>query len=353
MKQILLNLFILSVLASGHAGADSIAESIPEIDCLIEPITEVKLSSPVSGVLDTIHVDRSDLVKKNQIAATLKSDIEELSVKTSAENLRMSKKEHKRSVELYREKAITLSEKEEAEHQKNLYELELKNAKANLALRQIRSPIDGVVVDRYKMPGEYVEDEPVIKIAQLDPLRVEVVSSVENFGLIRKGMHAQIIPEYGKFDNLVAKIVVVDQVIDAASGTFGIRLELQNKGNKVPGGLKCKVRFFTEEEDADYTYRISHKGNTINLASATDIADVLDGTDLEIPVGNGNEACNSIGSFNSRDELLQLIDELGSNIIASDIREDVVKKTPISFLQVYLKPLQMQNLMLQKSTRKA
>ncbi len=235
------------------------AEPIPEIDCLIEPKTVVNLSSPVSGVLDTIMVDRSDVVSKNQIVATLKSDLEELNVKTSTENLRLSTKEYQRAVELYREKAITLSEKEKAEHEKKLYELELKNSRATLALRQVRSPIDGVVVDRYKMPGEYVEDKPILKIAQLDPLRIEVVSTVENFGKIKKGMHAQITPEYGEFDDLIAEIIVVDQVIDAASGTFGIRLELKNEGNKVPGGLKCKVRFFTEEEDNKYTGKSSEK----------------------------------------------------------------------------------------------
>jgi hypothetical protein len=32
-------------------------------------------------------------------------------------------------------------------------------------------------------------------------------------------------------------------VADAASGTYGVRLELPNPGNRVPAGLKCKVRF--------------------------------------------------------------------------------------------------------------
>jgi multidrug efflux pump subunit AcrA (membrane-fusion protein) len=36
---------------------------------------------------------------------------------------------------------------------------------------------------------------------------------------------------------------IVDRVVDAASGTFGIRLEIPNPGNRIPAGLKCKVRF--------------------------------------------------------------------------------------------------------------
>ena len=36
---------------------------------------------------------------------------------------------------------------------------------------------------------------------------------------------------------------VVDRVVDAASGTFGVRLELPNPNYALPAGLKCKVRF--------------------------------------------------------------------------------------------------------------
>ena len=40
-----------------------------------------------------------------------------------------------------------------------------------------------------------------------------------------------------------ARVTVVDRVVDAASGTFGVRLELPNPDYRLPAGLKCKVRF--------------------------------------------------------------------------------------------------------------
>ena len=40
-----------------------------------------------------------------------------------------------------------------------------------------------------------------------------------------------------------ARVKVVDRVVDAASGTFGVRLELPNPQGAVPAGVKCKVRF--------------------------------------------------------------------------------------------------------------
>jgi multidrug efflux pump subunit AcrA (membrane-fusion protein) len=38
-------------------------------------------------------------------------------------------------------------------------------------------------------------------------------------------------------------VVVVDKVVDAASGTLGVRLELPNPDNKIPAGIKCRVTF--------------------------------------------------------------------------------------------------------------
>ena len=243
---------MLFVPLSLHAAPSSDI-SVAEIDCLLEPNMTIELSSPVAGVLDKVLVDRSDKIKKGQIVALLKSEVEKVQVRSSEEKVNLSRVESERAIELYADNVITLSEKELSDHELKINELELERSKAILERRKIRSPIRAVVADRYLMPGEYVDDNPVVKIAQLDPLRVEIITSVDFFGKIKKGMHAHVTTELESINNnLVAKVVLVDRVIDAASGTFGIRLELRNKRSKIPGGLKCKVKFFTDEEEAAY-----------------------------------------------------------------------------------------------------
>jgi len=56
-------------------------------------------------------------------------------------------------------------------------------------------------------------------------------------------MKARVFPEEPIGGQYTAKVVIVDQVIDAASGTFGIRLELPNRKYKIPAGLRCQVNF--------------------------------------------------------------------------------------------------------------
>jgi hypothetical protein len=38
-------------------------------------------------------------------------------------------------------------------------------------------------------------------------------------------------------------VKLIDRVFDAASGTFGLRLELPNPGNRLPAGLRCRIQF--------------------------------------------------------------------------------------------------------------
>ncbi|MCJ7499724.1 efflux RND transporter periplasmic adaptor subunit, partial [bacterium] len=66
---------------------------------------------------------------------------------------------------------------------------------------------------------------------------------VSMLGFIKEGEKVEVIPEEPLGNTYIGKIKIVDRVLDAASGTFGIRIELSNKDLSLPAGLKCRVRF--------------------------------------------------------------------------------------------------------------
>lgn len=113
------------------------------------------------------------------------------------------------------------------------------------------SPIDGVVTERLLGPGEYRnEQNPILTLAQIDPLRVEVFVPTSQYGRIRIGSSAQIHPQQPIGGSYPAVVTVVDQVLDAASGTFGVRLALPNPALQLPAGIRCKVQFETQDPAA-------------------------------------------------------------------------------------------------------
>ena len=97
-------------------------------------------------------------------------------------------------------------------------------------------------MERKRDPGEYAEEPPeILELAEIDPLRVEVYAPVRLLGRISVGSRARVVSEVG--DEQEARVVVVDRVVDAASGTFGVQLEFPNPALEVAAGLKCSVRF--------------------------------------------------------------------------------------------------------------
>ncbi len=98
-------------------------------------------------------------------------------------------------------------------------------------------------MERFKVVGEYIDDEAVIRLAQLDPLHVEVIVPVLERGKIRVGMQAKIFSDIKDEKGWTATVAQVDQVMDAASGTFGVRLTLPNPDYIIPAGLRCNLKF--------------------------------------------------------------------------------------------------------------
>lgn len=241
-----------------------------EFDGLIEPRLVVKVGSNMSGVLESVTVDRGDMIRQGQVIATLQSGVEKATMelaKVRAESeaaiyarkteLEFALRNQERIRDLYEREALSFQEWDEVETRRILAQISLSEAVENKRLAEmeyqralevynrtsIRSPLTGVVVERFLNQGEYIEDQPVITIAQINPLYVEVVMTVDSLDLVKVGMEAMVRPESPVGGLYTAKVIVVDRVVDAASGTFGARLELPNPDYRLPPGLKCRVIF--------------------------------------------------------------------------------------------------------------
>ena len=215
-----------------------------EMECLLEPHLVANVGSPVEGTLNQVLVDRGSAVGKGQVVARLNSSVEAANLELRMAQEEFGKRKVERNKELFSKELISANEKDEIETQTRIAGLEVKQQQQVLEQRSKRSPLNGVVVERFLGPGERVANEkPILRIAQIDPLNVEVIAPVELFGAIRPGMAAEVSLDPLLSGVYKARVVVVDRVIDAASGTFGVRLELANPGNKIPAGIKCRARF--------------------------------------------------------------------------------------------------------------
>lgn len=259
----------------GASFADERAElSGRDFDCLIEPRVTSKVSAAVPGIISEVLVDRGDIVQAGQLIAKLEASVEEAAVEvarvradndmqtqstlTRAEFLRkkssrLEKLRPNNTVseaaydEAIAEAVVAEFNAREARSNLELARVELRRAKSQLNQRHVRSPVSGVVVERVLSPGEYRNEQShILTIAQIDVLNVEVYVPITHFGQVRVGSRATVTPEDPVGGKYTATVTMLDRVLDSASGTFGVRLELPNSDYLLPGGLRCKIRFQTD-----------------------------------------------------------------------------------------------------------
>jgi len=242
-------------------------------DCLIEPSAVVDVTTREEGVIEEVAVSRGDTIKKGQVLARLESSVEKVAVNIARARAKMQsgvdsqkarvvylRAQKGRIDSLFDKKAIPLHEKDKANTDLILARAELREARENLELAQlekeraegilarrtINSPIDGVVVNVLLDAGESVEEHSIMTIAEVDPLYVEVILPDDMYGLVSVGTQAEVTPLIRGGEKLHTSVVVVDKVIDAASNTFGVRLELENTDYVLPGGIRCDINFLTD-----------------------------------------------------------------------------------------------------------
>lgn len=248
-------------------GLLAFAGQAAPLACLIEPSQVVDIGSPVVGVIATVAVERGDAVRRGEVVATLRREVERanLSAASSRSEVQAELRAARAAAELARSKLVRAEDlrrqnfisevaveqaRSEAEvayrrvdavrEQQRAAASDTETARSQFALRELAATIDGVVVDRFLNPGERVDDKPILRIARLDPLRVELVLPLSDLGRLKAGDTVQIKPDYPGATRKTATVERVDKIVDAASRTFRARLTLPNPDHGVLAGVRCQ-----------------------------------------------------------------------------------------------------------------
>jgi len=263
----------LSIARINQVSAGTVVLS--DLDCIVEPSIVADLGSSVPGLLETIHFDRSDYVSEGVVLAELESGVEKAalalaekaaSLSTAVElrkmNAGLGYRTAERNQALFQKASISSQTMDQVKTESRLAQLQVQQerdnrelaeldavrAQAALNRRIIRSPFAGSLTQRYKSVGEYVEGEPVFQLAKLDPLHIEVIVPLQHLGLISVDMLGEITLTAPGFEDRTLKASVrrIDTVADAASATYGVRLEMSNTDLTIPAGVRCQIDFVTQ-----------------------------------------------------------------------------------------------------------
>ena len=236
--------------------------------CLIEPDRWADVGSPVVGIVEQVMVERGDSVRGGQVLVKLRSSVEQAQqtvadtraqadaeVRAAAVAVDLAQQKHKRAQSLEAKAFISpqaleqsRSELELAQHrlkqaqvQQRIWNEESRLAQAQLGQRTVKSPFDGIVAERFVSAGERVDERPLLRVAVVNPLRVELMVPAAQWGRLKIGDTLTVQPELPGAGPANARVAQIDRVLDPASNTFRVRLTLPNPGHQLPAGLRCRV----------------------------------------------------------------------------------------------------------------
>ncbi len=243
-------------------------------DCIIEPTQVIEVRSAVSGIIDSVLVHRGDHVRKGQLLVTLDAQVERSSadaarlksqaigeLQVAEAKLAAATIKVNRNQSLYQENFVSAQARDDAEADRRTAAAEVQQARENAAIaqaqyqqaeeelkrRELRSTLDGVVMEQNLYPGSAVDGvegkKPILKLADISALRAETRLPLGLYEHVKTGSVATIKPEAPLKGQYSGVVKVIDRVVDMASGTFGVVAEFKNPTLSIPSGVRCTMSF--------------------------------------------------------------------------------------------------------------
>jgi len=215
------------------------------------PKTQIKLSFKTGGIIENISADEGDSVKKGQILAGL--NLAEIKAgHNNARNIFLkTKRDLERIHNLYRDRAATLEQFQNATTAHEVAKSNLEIARFNLDHSVIKAPFKGKILKRMAEVNEIIgAGYPVF-----------VFGSTENQWVVKAGVSARDAvhlelkdPARVRFDSYPAEIfqaavTEISQAVDPASGTVEVELEIRDRGFRLMAGFVALADILPQKKE--------------------------------------------------------------------------------------------------------
>ena len=208
----------------------------------IEAFAEADVIAKVAGEVREILVEEGQDVGKEQVLARLDGDRLRLELSESGARLRKLQRDYQRNVDLSDKGLIS-----EGDFEKIKYEMEALQANFNLAsleldYTQIRAPIQGVVSERYIKLGNTIKvGDPLFRVTSLDPLVAYLYVPEREYRRIQPGQPVAIDIDALGDQRIIASVTRVSPIIDPATGTFKITIEISDDQRRIKPGMFGRI----------------------------------------------------------------------------------------------------------------
>ena len=213
---------------------------------IVKTASEVLLAFKTGGIISRINVNEGDKVSKGQLLAEL--ELEEIESKLRQASLSKEKafRDFQRVENLYNDRVATLENYQDAKTALGLAKANLEIAEYNLKYSVIRAPGNGNILHKFAEENELIASgHPVILFGSTaSDWVVEVNLADQQAVLVALGDSARIFIDAWPGKIFKGKITKIASAADPYTGTFTVRISLENENDKLFSGLVAKAEIF-------------------------------------------------------------------------------------------------------------
>lgn len=284
MRQRTIVLSLLALAACGRAKtADVPIETAPverrtiivdaQATGIVEPINVVEVKSKSSGQIVTMPVEVGTEVRPGDLLVQLdprdvKNQFDQAVADLAAARARqeVATAQRKRSQDLYDAQIITRQELESASLEDENAKAQMVRSRTNLDIAQqrldeatVRAPVGGTVIDKPVSIGQVIASATgsasggttILKMADLNKVRVRALVNESDIGNIQAGMAARVVVDAypdRPFNGTVEKIEP-QAVVEQSVTMFPVLVALSNEGGLLKPGMNGEVSVIVSQRE--------------------------------------------------------------------------------------------------------
>jgi RND family efflux transporter MFP subunit len=228
------------------------------------------------GRLVSVNVKLGDAVRRGQLLAKIEDfeiieqvkqaqasmEVAKATIRQREADLKVAELNFERSQNLYGRQLLAKQALDDAESRYLAAQAQLDLARAqssqtaarldelqiNLANTRITSPVDGFVGRRNADPGAWVsQNAPVVSVVEIARLRLQAAVVEKDLRYVGIGDPAVVEVDAYPGDQFNGRVARVSPVLDPATRTATMEVEIPNTGNRLRPGMYARVQLTIEE----------------------------------------------------------------------------------------------------------
>ncbi len=209
----------------------------------LEAEQEATVVSKVRGIIEELYVEEGDMVQAGQVIAEIEDDQYQIEVDRAKATLDRLYNDFQRNKELFERDLIAAetfqNSQFEYESQKATYDL----AKLNLEYTSVRSPISGVISERFVKEGNMIgTDQQMYRVTDFTPLQAILHIPEHEMAKIRKDQRAELRVDALPNQTFVGHVERISPVVDSQTGTFKVTVYVDETKDMLRPGMFGRVK---------------------------------------------------------------------------------------------------------------